>query len=129
SQDSLHVSKDLKVRFVFNLICSLANKHNLNYAKKCIEQYDMIFGEKQHLFELLDDKKIIIEEWFHSHGVDLKPNEHFHSFYEYVEHLISSFELAISSNVYLQFFLEQVHEFEKRHSSDVHYFIEWFNET
>ena len=129
SQDSLFVSKDLKVKFVFNLICSLANNYSLNYAKKCIEQYDMIFGQQQHLFDLLEVEKIDIVEWFKTEGYELKPNEHFHSFYEYVEHLISAFDLEISSNVYLQFFLEQVHEFEKRHSSDVHTFIEWFNET
>src|SRR5690606_31210886 len=78
---------------------------------------------------LLDKKEINILEWLLEQNVKLKPNHHFHSFYEYVEHLISAFELDLSNNVYLQCFLDQVHEFEKRHSSDVRTFIDWFNET
>ena len=129
SQDSLFVSKDLHVRFVFNLICSLANKSNLNFAKKCIEQYDKIFELQQHLFDLLEEKKINILDWFKAEGYELKPNEQFHSFYEYIEHIISVFDLDVSNNVYLQFFLEQVHHYEKRHNSNIHSFVEWFNEV
>lgn len=127
SQDSLFVSKDLQVKFIFNLLASLTFPKSKNYAKKCIEHFDRIFDQPPHLFHLLDEE-IDIVSWMKNQGFTLQPHAHFHSFYEFIEHLIQAYGFDAGQNIYLQFFLEQVHEFEKRHSSNVHKFIEWFNE-
>lgn len=127
SQDSLFVSKDLTVRFVFNLIKAFANPNNNNYKKKCVEHFDQLFSKKSHLFELLDED-FNLAEWLAERGYKVVENEQFHSFYEYAEHLIEIFDFDLSTNTYLQFFLEQIHLFEKRKSNNVHAFIEAFNE-
>ena len=125
SQDSLYVSKDRSVKFIFNLIRSLASPRTQNYAKKTIEHYDLLFHKPNHLFDLLDTY-ISIHTFMKSEGYNLENHDKFHSFYEYVEHLIETFQLDLNENIYLQFFLEQVHLYEKRFSNNVHAFIEWY---
>ncbi|MEX1001672.1 MAG: UvrD-helicase domain-containing protein [Crocinitomicaceae bacterium] len=130
SQESLFVSKDLTVRFLFNLIAALAHPHAGNYSKKAVEYYDLIYRktQPQQLIEFGDVKKIDVKKWLEKMGYNLHSSDHFHSFYEYVEHLIEVFDIELGENAYLQSFLEQIHLFEKRHSTNVHGFIDWFNE-
>ena len=128
SQDALYVGKDVTVRFLYYLIGALAVPHASNYTKKTIEHYDLIFNpNQQHLMDI-DDDKFAILQWLLDLGYDIKSSDHFHSFYEYVEYLIEVFDFDLDGNAYLQFFLEQVHLFEKRHSHQIHAFLEWFND-
>jgi ATP-dependent exoDNAse (exonuclease V) beta subunit len=129
SQDSLHVSKDKTVKFIFNVIAALASPHSMNFTKKCLEHYEEVIdkdGTEEIILSLLQEKKINLKKWFENKGYLLKSPEYFHSFYEFTEHLVEIFDLDFSNNVYLQFFLEQVHQYEKKHSTDIQGFIEWF---
>lgn len=127
SKDSLYVGKDQEVKFVYNLIGAIASPQNQNYAKKAIEHFDLIKEYDSHLFQVGQDR-IKITEWMQEMGIELTPYERFHSFYEYVEHLIIKFDLSIAENRYLEYFLEQVFEFEKRNNGNIHAFLEWFEE-
>ncbi|MCB9224825.1 MAG: UvrD-helicase domain-containing protein [Crocinitomicaceae bacterium] len=131
SQDSLHVGKDRTVRFMFNLIAALVYQHNSNYSKKTLEHYEELIdqnGSSELILKILQEEKIDLKKWLKENNFELKPIEHFHSFYEFAEHLIEVFDLDFSNNTYLQFFLEQIHQFEKQHSTDIPGFIEWFND-
>lgn len=127
SQESLFVGKDRSVKFLFSLIKNEAYSKNRNNQKKCIEHFCMLFPGRFDTVDLVLSKKNVAE-WFREQEFDIRSYREFNSFYEYVEQLITCFDLDVSSNVYLQFFLEQIHQFEKRKSNNLHAFISWFEE-
>lgn len=131
SQDSLHVIKDKTVKFMFNLIAALANPLDKNYSKKTLEHYEEVVdkqGSAELILKILQEDEINLKKWLSEKGYAIKPVEYFHSFYEFAEHLVEVFNLDFSNNSYLQYFLEQIHQFEKQHSTDIFGFIEWFND-
>ena len=129
SQDSLFVGKDVSVKFLFSLIAALSFPRNLNYRMKCIEHLVQI-DPSSNTSEIWEDAKnsnLPMTTLFKKINRFVSSPESFHSFYEYVEHLIEKFQLDLSYNVYLRYFLEQVHQFEKQHSTNIQAFISWFN--
>jgi ATP-dependent exoDNAse (exonuclease V) beta subunit len=50
------------------------------------------------------------------------------SLYDAVEYLINVFELAISSDAYIQFFLDEVFDFQQKNGSSIVDFLEYWNE-
>jgi len=129
SQDSLFVGKDRTVKLLFSLIASLALPNSLNYKMKCAEHFSAILpgeAEKCGLWEVPKIKST--KDGLIDAGYGLISQEQMHSFYEYVEHLIEILALPITDNPYLQYFLEQVHNYEKRSSTNIHSFISWFND-
>ncbi|MBK6953542.1 MAG: hypothetical protein IPH24_16290 [Crocinitomicaceae bacterium] len=71
--------------------------------------------------------KLTIEEIFVSENIALKNYASFDNLYEYVFYLVNTFELDLLFNPYLQFFLEEIHLFEKRNNSNIRDFMDWFN--
>jgi ATP-dependent exoDNAse (exonuclease V) beta subunit len=129
SQDSLFVGKDRTVKLLFNLMSSLALPNSINYKMKCAEHFSAVLpgvAEKCGLWEA--PSKLSTSEGLKQAGYNLNPQEQTHSFYEYVEHLIEILGLTVTNNPYLQYFLEQVHNYEKRSSTNIHSFISWFND-
>nr|WP_255715312.1 UvrD-helicase domain-containing protein [Paracrocinitomix mangrovi] len=126
SAESLHVSKDLHVRFLSNLIAAAANPGNSNHGKKCLEQYHQLFDIQEELFEKKEQFNIFI--WLKNQGKEIVPYEQFHSFYEYCEHLIEVLGFDINDNNYLLHFLEQIHQYEKGHGNNIIGFVEWFDD-
>jgi ATP-dependent exoDNAse (exonuclease V) beta subunit len=70
---------------------------------------------------------LTIEEIFVSENIALKNYASFDNLYEYVFYLVNTFELDLLFNPYLQFFLEEIHLFEKRNNSNIRDFMDWFN--
>jgi ATP-dependent exoDNAse (exonuclease V) beta subunit len=131
SPESLFISKDRAVKFVFNLICSSAMPSDRNHKIKVFEHYSMLsqIDNTDVLFNLLEQDVFhkSIEKIFESIGVKLKSYADFVNLYEYAIYLVELFNLALPDNAYLQFFLEEIHLYEKRNNSNIRDFIEWFN--
>ncbi|MEO9532915.1 MAG: UvrD-helicase domain-containing protein [Crocinitomicaceae bacterium] len=128
SKDSLFVGKDLHVKFLSSLLAAIVSPKNKNYRKKCLEHYVNIFMQDappQEQTSLLNAPQEI-RSVFTQLDIEIVPHEEFQSFYEYVEFLLDAFKLKIEDNAYLQYFLEQVHQFEKHSSTNIRAFIEWF---
>ena len=131
SKDSLYVGKDLHVKFLSSLLSSIVAPRNKNYKKKCLEHYIKIYLQNspaEAQTELLNQSGQI-RVIFKDLGINILAHEEFQSFYEYVEFLIEQFKIDIADNAYLQYFLEQVHQFEKHSSTNIRAFIDWFNTT
>ncbi len=130
SQDSLFVGNDIYVKFLIAAIASLANPRNLNNRMKCFEHYFQIYhpSEGPLKWENTINNTASILTFFKDEGYHIERPENYHSFYEYVEHLIECFKIKLDANPYLQYLLEQVHQFEKQHSTNIQGFINWFNE-
>jgi ATP-dependent exoDNAse (exonuclease V) beta subunit len=62
------------------------------------------------------------------YGYALKPPTQYHNMFEFVEGLLEAFEFNLNNNPFLQFFLEQVHLFEKNQSSSIRDFMDWYFE-
>jgi ATP-dependent exoDNAse (exonuclease V) beta subunit len=129
SKDSLFVGKDVHVKFLSGLLASIVAPKNRNYKKKCLEHYISIFLKDAPAEEqsTLLNEPAEIRSVFKEIGIEILPHEEFQSFYEYVEFLVEQFKLEISENAYLQYFLEQVHQFEKHSSTNIRAFIDWFS--
>lgn len=131
SQDSLLIGKDLGVKFLISLISATAYPANRNFKIKSLEHFANYVLEKDVstiVDENLDKLHLPLWKLLQPYQYQIKSIEHFHNFYEFVESLIAAFDLNLSNNPYLQFFLEKVHEFEKRNSSDLRAFITWYND-
>jgi ATP-dependent exoDNAse (exonuclease V) beta subunit len=130
SQDSLWVNKDAHVKFLVALLSAVTSQRNLNHQKKCVEHLSMIKSEidPNSLWLELANGAVDIRKLFKKIDCNFSALEDFHSFYEYVEHLIAAFDIELDNNPYVQYFLEQVHQFEKKSSTNIRSFIQWFHE-
>jgi len=130
SPESLFIGKDLSVKFVFNLMSSAAIPTDKNHKIKTLEHYSTLILKEQPglLFEFWKDKlsSYSIERIFRELKIELKRPTDFHNLFEYAESIVETFDLDISNNPFLQFFLEQVHLFEKKNNSSIRDFIDWF---
>ena len=130
SQDSLFVSKDIHVKFLVSLLSSITSEKNINYQKKSIEHITALNPnlDSLRMWKDVEQQDVGIRKLMRKHNYDFKASEDFHSFYEYVEHLIAAFNFDLNDNPYLQYFLEQIHQFEKKSSTNIRAFVSWFNE-
>ena len=132
SPDSLFIGKDQSVKFVVNLMGAIINPTGKNHKIKTLEHFaNLILKEGTRVTvekhnEDIYTKSII--EIMKEYGYALIEPSVFHNLFEFVESIIAAFDLNIAANPFLQFFLEQVHLFEKRNNSNVRDFVEWFNE-
>ena len=132
SPDSLFIGKDLTVKFVVNLLSAIINPNSKNYKIKTLEHFSTLILKAEARATIEKHAKAIDEDDIVSilagYGYSLKVPADFHNLYEFVEFLVSSFDLNLADNPFLQFLLEQVHLFEKRNNSNVRDFIDWYEE-
>ena len=131
SPDSLFIGKDQHVKFIFNLICSSAVSADRNFKIKTLEHFSALILKTdpgvliEKIRPVLND--LTIEEIFASQGIHLKNYTAFDNLFEYGAYLVNVFQLDLLYNPYLQFFLEEIHLFEKRNNSNIRDFMDWFN--
>ena len=130
SQDSLWVSKDIHVKFLVSVLSAVTSQRNVNYQKKCIEHLSALKPDLNavQMWKEIEEGLIDIRKLLAKNGFNFATFETFHSFYEYAEHLLEAFNFKLDQNPYLQFFLEQIHQFEKRSSTNIRSFVSWFTE-
>lgn len=124
SPDSLYVGNDVSVKFLTATIKAHLYPNDKNAKIKFFEHLTTmkaLNGLNAHdiskpFFVLLDEL-----------GYTLKGYEKFNSLYSFIEHMIRTFELVLDGNPYLQYFLEQVHQYEKKNSMKIAGFLNWFN--
>lgn len=132
SPDSLFISKDQQVKFIFNLMCSAAMPYDRNYKIKTLEHYATLFTGQQPGIIMDKYRSLInsqdIESIFRQESYSIEKYTSFENLFDYALHLVHSFNLDEEKNPYIQFFLEEIHEFEKRHNTGIRDFAEWFTE-
>lgn len=131
SPDSLFIGKDQHVKFIFSLISASAVSADRNFKIKALEHFASLILKEDPgaLIESLRSEltKLSIEEIFKMRQISLKRYTAFDNLYEYASYLVTVFKLDLLTNPYLQFFLEEIHLFEKRHNSNIRDFMDWFN--
>ena len=131
SPDSLFISKDKTVQFLYYVMQALNNENDKNAKIKALEHYAVLKGKQPSNFIINQQNEVSdhnLQRIFKSLGVDLKQASAFHNLYDFVEYLIEAFGFDATRNPYLQFYLEFVHQFETTKSPNVRDFLHWFNE-
>lgn len=129
SSESLLLASNAKVNFLINLL------HSLWQSKDEISRYNLLDYLHQFLKIGTDKHQFIArliklnEADFHSslqvYDIDFKPAIfHKKSLYDSLEYAIRVFKLTQTSNAYLQFFLDEVLDFQIKNGSDLSSFLE-----
>ncbi|MFD1551280.1 hypothetical protein DNU06_12835 [Putridiphycobacter roseus] len=129
SPDSLFIGKDKYVQFLHYLMQSLTNFNDKNAQVKTIEHYCEITAAV--VPDFIIDKSLpfpSLENYFEAFGIHVLAPEHFQNIYEYVEFLLETFDIDATDNVYLQFFMESIHQFEVNKNVNIRAFLDWFKD-
>ena len=131
SSETLLVAQSAEVKYIISL---LEYTHEPSDIEAKLEVINYIVAKTNvgdpHLFRL---KCISLErsDFFktvQSLGFNFSPTTALQlSIYESVEYIISSFQLAKTSNAYIQFFLDFVFEFTQKPTASIRQFIDYFN--
>ena len=130
SPDSLFIGKDTTVKFLFYLMQSLTNLNDKNAIIKTIEHYSKLKNKPapNYIIERSAQLKSIKNYFKDEDNIELKSPEQFHNLYDYTEYLIEIFDFDPTNNVYLQFFMENIHQFEINKNVNIRDFLTWFKE-
>ena len=129
SPDSLFIGKDKYVQFLYYLMQSLTNYNDKNAQVKTIEHYCELHNRP--IPDFIIDKSLPIpslNEYFEVFGISIEAPENFQNIYEYTEFLIEIFDFDPTENVYLQFFMESIHQFEINKNVNIRAFLDWFKD-
>lgn len=128
SPDSLFIVKDQHVQFIFNLMCALAMPASKNYRIKSLELFAALLreGDPGAFISSIPENITEISGIMAREGFTLRNPAEFDNLYQFSLFLIREFKLDLAGNTYLQFFLEELFEFEKGNNSSVRDFAEWF---
>lgn len=131
SPDSLFISKDKTVQFLYYLMQGLSNENDKNAKIKAIEHYAVLNGQQPSASIITKQEEIAkntLSNYFLQLNIELKLASEFHNLYDYAEYIIEAFDFDATHNPYLQFYLESIHQFETNKSTNIRDFLDWFNE-
>jgi ATP-dependent exoDNAse (exonuclease V) beta subunit len=131
SPDSLFISKDVTVKFLFHLLNGIIHPKDTNYKIKALEHYALL--KSLNVTDFIANKVSKTEpetliQIFEKEGVIIPQISDFHNLYEFIEALIQNFNFDAGSNTFLQFFMEMVHQYENQNNSNLRDFIEYYLE-
>lgn len=125
SSESLLLSNSKEVMFVIDLMKYLTNPNDTNYQIK-VMRYLTQYVYNETLFEHY--KKQGLLTYLATKNIDFNFNKIAnYSLYELTEELIILFNLNKEVNLYIQFFLDKVHEYASRNDNSVLNFLDWWD--
>ncbi|WP_456422575.1 UvrD-helicase domain-containing protein [Lutibacter sp.] len=131
SSETLLIQNNEKVSFIINLLYALQNQSNKEY------KIELLYFLYEHV-KVKDSKHS-----FFSHFINLTNAEFFsalrnfevffnyneflqNTFYESIEYIIRSFKLALTSDSFIQFFLDVVFEFQQKNKASHNGFLDYW---
>ncbi|MDF1673573.1 MAG: UvrD-helicase domain-containing protein [Vicingaceae bacterium] len=125
SSESLLLGNSNEVVFVIDLLRYLTNPGDTNYQIK-VMRYLTQYVYKEALFEQYQQKGLL--GYLNAKNIDFNFNKIAnYSLYELAEELITVFNLNKDVNLYVQFFLDKVHEYASRNDNSVLNFLDWWD--
>ena len=127
SSESLLLNNSDEVVFLMNLLKYLSNPKDKNYQVQLLnyltlhqfddELFDVFKQHQENTFlSYVNSKGIVIDRKRISN----------YSLYELIEYLVVAFGFDAKVDVYIQFFLDKIHEYASRNDNSVINFIEWW---
>lgn len=123
SSESLLLNNSKEVLFILNLLRYLTNPDDVNFQVKLMVYLTQFYNDE--LIENYEKGEFLV--YLSKKGIDFNYKDVAnYSLYELVEELIIAFNLNGSVNLYLQFFLDKVHEYASKNDNSILNFIEWW---
>jgi ATP-dependent exoDNAse (exonuclease V) beta subunit len=129
SSESLLLNNSEEVTFLLNIYRYLSSPndknyqvHLLNYLTQNVYKEDDLF----HVFIETEGNKL--QSYLNSKNIEIDFKQIVnYSLYELAEYLVILFDFDKKVDVYIQFFLDKVHDYASRNDNSVVNFIEWWD--
>ena len=129
SSESLLINSSDEVQLIISLFNYLEHPTNKQFQLEIIDYLIQKQFIKDDVFEVFSENKTTtLESYLTSKNLNI-PHQLVVNFslYELTEYLIQHFNLDKKVDVYLQFFLDKVHEYASRKDNSVINFLEWWD--
>jgi len=128
SSESLLIDNSEKVRLILNVLSYLSHPLDKNFQVKILSYLiDNQFKDDDLYTAFAHEKTNPLEAFLENKNLELdSTNITNFSLYELIEYLIKHFNLDKDVDVYLQFFLNKIHEYAARKDNSILNFLEWW---
>jgi len=131
SSETMLINNSEHVRLIVNVFRLLVNPNNLEVRVSVLDYIaDQNNIEDKHLY-FKSNLDLDLQEFFDNlkqYNVDCNPNYLIQlSLYDLTETIVRSFNLAQTSNAYIQYFLDVVLDYSQKQISDIPGFLEYYD--
>lgn len=131
SSETLLIKNNKKISFIINLLYTLQNQSNKEYKIELLYflyEHLKVRDSKHSFFSyFINLTNIEFFEELRNFKVFFNYNEFIQStFYESIEYIIRSFNLALTSDSFIQFFLDIVFEFQQKNKASHNGFLDYW---
>ena len=125
SSESLLLNNSKEVTFLLDVMRYLTNTSDINYQLS-VMQYLTHYVYNESLFEHYKKHQLI--NYLKSKNIDFNFNKIAnYSLYELAEELIVMFNLDKGINLYVQFFIDKIHEYASKNDNSILNFLDWWD--
>ncbi|WP_457611600.1 UvrD-helicase domain-containing protein [Lutibacter sp.] len=131
SSETLLIKNNEKVSFIINLLYALQNQSNKEYKIELLYflyEHLKVKGSKHSFFShFINLTNTAFFSALRNFEVFFNCNEFIeNTFYESIEYIVRSFNLALTSDSFIQFFLDIVFEFQQKKKASHNEFLEYW---
>ncbi|HRN43138.1 MAG TPA: 3'-5' exonuclease, partial [Vicingus sp.] len=129
SSESLLLNNSNEVKFLLSLLKYIANPIDLaNHLYAVNYLINNRFTNEENIDYFIHKKDDVLGKFLQKHQLTLsKSSATTFSLYELTEYLIEHFDLGKNVNIFIQFFLDKIHEYATKNDNSILNFIEWWD--
>lgn len=129
SSESLLLNNSNEVKFLLSLLKYIANPTDLaNHLFAINYLISTRFTTEENIDYFIHKKDDVLGKFLQKHQLTLsKSSATTFSLYELTEYLIEHFDLGKNVNIFIQFFLDKIHEYATKNDNSILNFIEWWD--
>lgn len=129
SSESLLLNNSNEVKFLLSLLKYIANPIDLaNHLYAVNYLINNRFTNEENIDYFIHKAPDVLGDFLQKHQLTLsKSSATTFSLYELTEYLIEHFDLGKNVNIFIQFFLDKIHEYATKNDNSILNFIEWWD--
>jgi ATP-dependent exoDNAse (exonuclease V) beta subunit len=129
SSESLLLNNSSEVKFLLSLFKYIAHpKDATNHLYAINYLINTRFNGEQNIDYFTHKNQNYLADYLKSHNLTLSvSNASTYSLYELTEHFIQHFSLSKEINIFIQFFLDKIHEYATKYDNSIVNFLEWWD--
>lgn len=129
SSESLLLNNSAEVKFLLSLFKYIANpKDATNHLFAINYLINSRFNGEENINYFIHKNQNYLADYLKSHNLSLSiSNATTYSLYELTEHFIQHFSLSKEINIFIQFFLDKIHEYATKKDNSIVNFLEWWD--
>jgi ATP-dependent exoDNAse (exonuclease V) beta subunit len=129
SSESLLLNNSNEVKFLLSLLKYIANPSDLaNHLYAVNYLINTRFTNEENIDYFIHKAPDVLGGFLQKHQLTLSTaSATTFSLYELTEYLIEHFELGKNVNIFIQFFLDKIHEYASKSDNSILNFVEWWD--